>query len=260
LPYVENKSVRVHFEVAGEGPALVLQHGLTDDLRSWQRLGYVEALQSDFRLVLIDARGHGESDKPHDPASYSFSAMAGDVVAVADELGLAMFHYYGYSMGGGIGFRLARDAGPRLLSCIIGGAVDRVPAPVLQLDGIFAQGMEAFVRMSEGGGPLAPEARSALLAQDAEALRACVLGMAADDLSGDASAVTMPCLAYAGEKDPDYQAIKDMAAKLPDARFVGLPGLGHAGAWNRSGLILPHVSAFLSGVTGVPARPENSPG
>jgi pimeloyl-ACP methyl ester carboxylesterase len=48
----------------------VIQHGFTDSMATWYELGYVEALQPDYQLILVDARGHGHSDKPHDPDAY----------------------------------------------------------------------------------------------------------------------------------------------------------------------------------------------
>ena len=68
-----NEGVRIHYELEGDGPALVLHHGFSGSLRHWYMNGYVEALRRTYRLILVDARGHGESDKPHDPASYALA-------------------------------------------------------------------------------------------------------------------------------------------------------------------------------------------
>ena len=68
MPFADNAGVPIHYQVAGGGPPLVLQHGFTDSLESWAHYGYVAALQADFSEIRIDARGHGASGKPHDPA------------------------------------------------------------------------------------------------------------------------------------------------------------------------------------------------
>ena len=81
MPYACNGSVRIHYQVEGRGPALVLQHGFTESLVDWYEAGYVDALKPDYRLVLIDARGHGASDKPHDPDAYLLGERVADVVA-----------------------------------------------------------------------------------------------------------------------------------------------------------------------------------
>jgi pimeloyl-ACP methyl ester carboxylesterase len=64
VPYARNAGS--HYEVTGAGPPLVLQHGFMCSLDEWDELGYVAALSAQYRLILIDARGHGSSDKPHD--------------------------------------------------------------------------------------------------------------------------------------------------------------------------------------------------
>ena len=85
MPYADNGSVRIFYQVEGEGPALVLQHGFTESVVDWYETGYVEALRSDYRLILIDARGHGASDKPHDPDAYVLNRRVADVVTVLDD-------------------------------------------------------------------------------------------------------------------------------------------------------------------------------
>jgi pimeloyl-ACP methyl ester carboxylesterase len=86
MPHVTNSGMRIHFEAVGAGPMLVLQHGFSTGKDHWHGAGYVRELRDAYRLVLIDARGHGQSDRPHDPAAYSFQAMAADVIAVLDVL------------------------------------------------------------------------------------------------------------------------------------------------------------------------------
>jgi len=71
MPYADNQGVRIHYRVEGEGPPLVLQHGMIQSIEDWYERGYVGALTAaGFRLILADARGLGRSDKPHDPAAY----------------------------------------------------------------------------------------------------------------------------------------------------------------------------------------------
>jgi hypothetical protein len=52
MPYANNQGVRIHYQIEGKGPALVLQHEFTDSLESWYELGYVNALKQDYRLIL----------------------------------------------------------------------------------------------------------------------------------------------------------------------------------------------------------------
>ena len=71
MPYATNDGTRIHYRVEGSGSPLILQHGFFWSLDGWQKWGYVDALKSQFQLVLVDARGHGASDKPHEAAAYS---------------------------------------------------------------------------------------------------------------------------------------------------------------------------------------------
>src|SRR4051794_35255926 len=100
MPYASNGGVRIHYHLDGNGagPPLVLQHFFGGSVEDWHDAGYVAALGGDYRLILIDARGHGLSDKPRDPDAYAFARMADDVVAVLDDLGHDRAHFYGYSM------------------------------------------------------------------------------------------------------------------------------------------------------------------
>jgi pimeloyl-ACP methyl ester carboxylesterase len=68
--------VRVHYELDGEGPALMLQHGTGGSLEMWKGRGFVERLRDHYQLVLVDSRGHGESDRPRDRASYALPHRA----------------------------------------------------------------------------------------------------------------------------------------------------------------------------------------
>ena len=110
MPYADNQGIRVHYKVEGEGPPLVLQHGSTSSIQAWYQNGYVEPLKPHYQLILVDARGHGASDKPHDAVSYALPfalpLRVSDIVAVLDDLGIQKAHYWGYSMGGWIGFGL----------------------------------------------------------------------------------------------------------------------------------------------------------
>src|SRR3954447_26749762 len=71
MPYASNDGVRIYYEREGSGPPLVLHHGFTRSLEGWRDNGYADVLNTEYELILMDARGHGRSDKPHDPAAYA---------------------------------------------------------------------------------------------------------------------------------------------------------------------------------------------
>ncbi len=110
MPYTNNDGVKIHYEVEGQGPPLILQHGVMMSINKWRVQGYTDALKDDYTLILIDARGHGKSDKLYEPEAYTIDKMAGDVIAVLNELGIGKTRYWGYSMGSLMGFQVAEAA------------------------------------------------------------------------------------------------------------------------------------------------------
>ena len=250
MPYADNEGIRIHYQTEGEGSPLVLQHWSLATMDSWYDYGYVSALKNDYRLVLLDARGHGASDKPHRPEAYELKKRVEDIVAVLDDLGIAQADFFGYSMGGWIGFGVARYAPERFRSLIIGGQ-----HPYAQnMDGLrqlvqygVENGPEAFVAMwEESFGTLSSKTRERMLAYDYEAL----LAVAQDRESLEAVLPTMRmlCLLYVGEMDEVYPMAKECAKQIANVAFVTLPGLDHGEAIRRSDKVLPHVKRFLAGV------------
>lgn len=256
MPFVINEGTRIHYEVDGTGAPLVLQHSLTRSLEMWYDLGYAQELGKDYRLVLIDARGHGLSDKPHDPAAYSSELRAGDVVAVLNDAGIDRAHYMGYSMGARVGFAMMAHAPGRIRSFILGGMspyhTDATHAFESQLRQLLLKGMEAFVDFVERrSGPLPSVLRDRLLANDSLALLA-VVDQAENppvqpiDWDTVLPEVAAPCLLYIGDADPFFTGAQKCAQIMPNAELVTLPGLDHGGAIVRSNLVIPHVQRFLT--------------
>ena len=100
----------------------MLIHGYTANAEGkWIKPGIAQALAVDHRAVAIDARGHGLSDKPHDPMKYG-PRMAEDVVELMDELGIERAHVHGYSMGGSLLTQLLIRHPDRLMTAIYGGS------------------------------------------------------------------------------------------------------------------------------------------
>jgi pimeloyl-ACP methyl ester carboxylesterase len=104
--------IRIVYNIAGEGSAIILLHGGGGDQtrQSWHQIGYVGRLKSEFRVISIDIRGHGESDKPTDPAYYTINKMCQDIISVADACDVEQFALWGFSYGGNIGRYLASQS------------------------------------------------------------------------------------------------------------------------------------------------------
>src|SRR5215470_16757894 len=91
---------KIAFDVSGEGAALILLHGgFVHTRRSWHDTGYVNRLATDFRVIAVDLRGHGESNAPTNADSYTTSLLVADILAVADACRADRFSVWGYSLG-----------------------------------------------------------------------------------------------------------------------------------------------------------------
>ena len=95
MPYATGSGVRIHYDVVGSGPPLVLHPGFAQSGADWASAGYVDVLKGQYTLVLIDPRGQGASDKPHETAMYGPDARVADVLAVLDALGIDRAHFWG---------------------------------------------------------------------------------------------------------------------------------------------------------------------
>jgi pimeloyl-ACP methyl ester carboxylesterase len=229
VPYTQSGRVRIHYDVVGIGPPLVLHHWTFSSLDWWTDLGYVQALEKDATLVLIDSRGHGASDQPTDPALYTLEKRVQDVTCVLDDLGLSRAHFFGFSMGGWIGFGMARYAQERLCSLVVGGA-----HPFAQsMRGIreylaigSTRGARAFLETWEAdAGPVTSDQRNRILQFNHEAMIAAAQDRA--DLGAHLSKIDVPCLLLVGENDPICQKVRSTAERIPSARLETLPGKGH---------------------------------
>ena len=70
MPYFDNEGIKIYYEIVGEGPPVVLIHGFPANLERWKETNWVTTLKEDYQLILLDCRGHGKSDKPHDESYY----------------------------------------------------------------------------------------------------------------------------------------------------------------------------------------------
>jgi pimeloyl-ACP methyl ester carboxylesterase len=251
MAYVSSQGMGIHYIVEGKGPPLVLQHGLCFSLEAWHQIGYVDALKHDYQLILIDARGHGASSRPHDPDAYRMALRAGDVVAVLDDLNTKRAHFLGYSMGGWIGWGLAKYAPERFHSLVMGGSslYGNVPQGVSFVE-LCRAGMDAFLSAIKPmfGERYTPELEAMCLANDLEALVASMSVEEQIDFEALLPNVTVPCLLFGGEQDPYYAGAEECSRRMPNAVFVSLPGLDHIEAQYRTDLVLPHVREFLAQV------------
>jgi pimeloyl-ACP methyl ester carboxylesterase len=263
MPYADNHGVHIYYEVEGQGPPLMMAHGLTGDLNHFRRFGYVTELSRHFTVIPFDARGHGKSDKPNDSSAYGMN-MADDVIAVMDSVKLSWTHYFGYSLGAAVGL-LAAIRYPSLFNSLVVGGEARGVYNTIEAqkdnDAILAgmkllrtdPGSYLLWREQRMGRPLLVEEKTALLRNDAAALAPLVESLAPESTPAisnrELARMPMPVLLYCGELDVRYSGSKEAAANTPNAKFVPIPGTDHFTAFTRADLVLPHIKEFLAGVS-----------
>ena len=250
MPRIINDGISIHYRFEGTGPPLILQHGFTDSSETWYEMGYVDALKANYRLILIDSRGHGQSDKPVVPSAYTPAKFASDIIAVLDDLGTKKVGYWGYSQGGKLAFALARHASDRVACFVVGGAsaasASAYPTEPGKEDPLITAlraGPNAIIKIF--GEWVTDQLRERLLANDTAALIAC-RQQGLGEFSDVVGKIVVPTLFYAGSADPIHNPARQSASEISGAEFVSLAGLNHIAGMCRSDLVLAHVEPFLA--------------
>ena len=214
------------------GRPIVLIHGFSSNRNeNWRRLGWYGAFErKNIRFIAYDARGHGESGKPHDPEAYARDAMARDVIALMDHLEIAKADVMGFSMGARTAIATAQMAPDRVDLLILGGVGGRLFEPPPP-GNPMADAMEAADPASIGE-PILRSFRQFADEQgeDRLALAACARAQNAPLTRDAVSAIGHEALVVAGSQDELAGDPKALAAAMGNARAVTLPGCNHFSA------------------------------
>lgn len=252
MAYAINDGVRLHYTTEGAGPPLVLQHGFLQSIADWHEAGVVAALRGRFRLVLLDARGHGGSDSPHDESAYTIDKRVADVLAVLDAEGIAQAPFWGYSMGGYYAYAMGAFAPARVSALIIGGQhpFDRVRTGMRRvIEGAIPNGPDAVVEAIRPlAGLMPPGFTARLRAGDHAAFAAMSFDEAG--IAAGLAHLTIPTLLYCGDADVVYPQNAEAARLIPAARFVTLPGVSHMEAFYHAEAVVAEVIRFLDSLPG----------
>lgn len=245
--FFDADGVRIRYVDVGEGAPVILLHGFALGVEmNWAPTGLLESLPGEFRLIAVDLRGHGKSDKPGESDGYG-PEFVNDVLRLMDHLGIRQAYVVGYSMGGRIALKLLTEHPDRVRAAVLGGSGWAPPGtpPPAEIRG-WIPGLQAVV---EGEGSVTevlwqpgwpeppPEWRAALDANDAGALAAVLLSL--EELSVPEAALRdspVPILAVVGEDDFARPSVDALAAIRPDVTVVLLPGSNHATALVDPGL------------------------
>jgi pimeloyl-ACP methyl ester carboxylesterase len=252
MPKIDRDGVKIHYEVHGDGPPLILTHGYSSTSAMWQ--GQVAALSKHHRLILWDMRGHGQSDYPEDPAAYSEALTVGDIAALLDQMGAKKAIVGGLSLGGYMSLAFYRAHPERVSALLIidtGPGFKKDDARELwnkraldTADRFEREGLEVLKSASRE--------RSTVSHRDAKGLALAARGMLTQR---DARVIEVlpeikvPSLVVVGADDTPFLAASDyMAAKIPGAKKVVVLAAGHAVNIDQPQAFIEAVLPFLDGI------------
>ncbi len=211
-----------------EQPILLIHGFASSATVNWVDTGWVKVLtEAGRRVVAFDHRGHGRSDKPHDPAAYRTAIMADDARALLDHLGIERADIMGYSMGARVAAWLGLAAPDRARSLVLGGLgihlVEGAGLPTSIADAMEAPSAASltdstqlmFRRFAEAGG------------NDLAALAACIRGSRQTLSPAEVARINCPVLVAVGTKDGVAGDPHRLAALLPHGRALDIPGRDH---------------------------------
>lgn len=214
-------------------PVVVIVHGFASNARdNWVLTGWVRKLtRAGYRVLAIDQRGHGLSDKPHEADAYAMRTLATDIETVMDQYLVEEAFYVGYSLGARVGWEVVRDLPHRIDRAVLGGVPDGIPLERLDLDEV-----RAFI---EDGVPVTDSATLNYIAltqrvpgNDLRSLLALAEGMRRSRTvdPDPSSAPTRPILFATGAEDSVIEGSRALADAAPDGRFFEIPDRHHFNA------------------------------
>ncbi|PTM57833.1 2-succinyl-6-hydroxy-2,4-cyclohexadiene-1-carboxylate synthase [Desmospora activa] len=242
--------LKYHVQVKGSGPTLLLLHGFTGSIHTWDP--WITDWATRFQVVRVDLPGHGKTATPKDPSRIEMVQVCRDLAGILDRIGVERASVLGYSLGGRTALSFALTYPERVRALVLESASpgleqaeerqERVVRDEALARRIEAEGVVAFVRRweeiplfaSQKRLPVAvrEQIRGERLNQTAAGLAASLRGMgtgAQPSWWGKLESLTRPVLLITGEEDEKFCRIaKRIKTKLPGARLQMVDGAGHA--------------------------------
>ncbi len=229
MPFFDSAGIRIHYQEVGSGEAVMLVHGFASTAQhNWGGTGWIATLSEKYRVITLDVRGHGLSDKPHAPEAHGYASMGADVTRLMDHLGIERATLMGYSMGSSIAIELMLSRPERFCAIILGGiAYDDGLENKADRDAIA----EAY-RTDDAATIKSPVAKAyrrfaESMRNDLKALAALIDAERAPFDRAKLAAVRIPVLIVVGTNDNAIGDPKPLANVIPGARLVMLEGRDH---------------------------------
>lgn len=249
MPILTRNDAEIYHQVSGEGPVILLTHGFGADHNMWSP--QIHLLESQFKVITWDMRGHGQSASPSELSAYSEAETVQDMVSLLDLVGAKTAIIGGMSLGGYMSLAFHAKYPERVLALLL---VDTGPG--FKND----QAREDWNKVAIARGQEIEKNGKASFSARAEAVTANHIDMqgvaqaARGMLTQKDSAVihslpeiNVPTLVVVGANDLPYLVPSDyMAAKIPNASKVTIRDAGHASNLDQPGIFNRHLMSFLS--------------
>lgn len=259
MPVVNVKGLKMNYLVRGEGPPMILSHGIQNSGFAFTPI--IDRLAERFQVFALDKRGHGDSDKP--PGPYRIQDFSDDLLGFLDALGLEKVDFLGHSMGGRTGTLFGIEHSDRLNRLMLASSSAAAPSGAYrehfevlhQLS--LKEGMEAVFNHHEFRrllppkmleGPLAVEYKKRFLKNTPDTYAASASALfTMPDLVGRLSEISVPTWICYGENDPGPLDFSDIYLEhIPDCTRVILPGSGHFPIWDATDAMMAALDDFLA--------------
>ena len=232
--------IQIYYEIHGDGTPLILLHGGLGNADYWEK--QIPALSRQYKLIVVDSRGHGRSTYSEQPINYSL--MVSDVIALMDYLGIKKAHILGWSDGGIIGLDLAINHPDRLLKVIAYGA-NYNPSGVRADIGESKKFNSYIEQASEDYQKLSPTPKQwGAFLENISSMWSSEPNFTAEQLGS----ITVPMLILDGDNDEAIytEHAKEMAALIPTATLTFIPGTGHFAMWEKPEEFTKVITEFLA--------------
>lgn len=240
---------KIAYDVNGSGPALILLHGAGKDRSGWHEIGYVDRLKDHFKVIAVDMRGAGESDRRTKTDDYAIEKLFADVHSIADACAVDRFAIWGFSLGGNIARYLG--AWSARVRCIVVGGVAFGAAIsnaqwVRDLQARWSPILAEYVR--SGDVPPLPDDERDLLVSGRVAGSLALFGAMLTWPPIEPADMRCPALVVVGSRNElTGQRLAAQQSALADAgiHVERFEGLDHAGEFTQIDRVLPAVYKFL---------------
>ncbi len=229
---------KIAYQVNGKGEAVLLVHGFLNTGENWKRSDlYNDLLSSGYKVILLDQRGNGRSDKPHTPEAYANDAEAKDIIGLMKSLGIKKYNVVGYSRGSIITARLL-VLDNHVKRAVLGGIGTGFTDPEWPRRKMFYRALM---------GDSVPELQAMVRNVKANGLDQLALAYQQKEQPSTSkeqlAKVKQPVLALCGDQDSDQQQARELATIFKNGSFGATPG-DHGGAV-RTKEFSQQVLAFL---------------